>query len=82
MEHYLQSPLEHNCHAVRTISEMLVVPIHYLAILDQHLVATWIGAATLLAYALATYGLHAARGAALVAPPPLNASNNDGQRTS
>ncbi|WP_136524128.1 hypothetical protein [Geomonas ferrireducens] len=77
MEHYLQSPLEHHCHVVRTITEMLIVPIHYLVILDLHLIASWIGAATLLAYTLATYGLHTVRATALVVAPLLNPSDTD-----
>jgi hypothetical protein len=63
MNSYYQSPLEHGCHAVRTITEILVVPLHYLAIFDLHLLAYCMSAATLLAYLAATYGLHAARSA-------------------
>jgi hypothetical protein len=71
MDRIYQSPLEHHCHVVRTVSEMLVVPLHYLAILDLHLVASWVSAATLVAYALATYGLHMRSVAVPATLPPL-----------
>ena len=69
MDQIYQSPLEHHCHVVRTVTEILVVPLHYLAILDLHFLASWASAATLVAYALATYGLHA-RSVAVPATSP------------
>jgi len=68
MNSYYQSPLEHGCHAVRTITEIMVVPLHYLAVFDLHFLAYCISAATLVAYLAATYGLHAARSASQGAP--------------
>lgn len=69
MDEIYQSPIEHQCHVVKTFTEMLVLPLHYLTILDLHLVASWASAAVLVAYAVATYGLHSARS---VAAPPTN----------
>jgi hypothetical protein len=70
MNNEYQAMLEHHCHVIRSITEFLVVPIHYLALVSSHLLASWISAATLLAYVAATYGLHAVRVASEGSSPP------------
>ena len=52
---------DHPCHSIKTFTEIIVVPLHYLALYHHYAIALWASLAALLAYTVATYAMHTAR---------------------
>jgi len=52
---------DHPSHTVKTITEIIVVPLHYLALYHHYAIALWASLVALVAYSAATYALHTAR---------------------